>query len=248
MKDDYDWILLDDATSNVLNTPWGMVALARGCGPEAVKARGNLAELYRGQIALTILGIVRDRDRADELTQSFMVPFLEGRIFTLADQKRGSFRTFLKVWVKNHVRTEQKKERRRRGRSLDGIEVASEGESPDQVLDRRMTQVEVTEALRRTRAKFAKDSDPMRAFDAWELDRSADDCRTQAEMARDMGFGAREFHDNLSIARMTFKFHLCQIFSIEVSSVDQTQEELGRVRRDLRGPLRGRWKAERSYA
>ncbi|GEM_PF-5438120 len=201
-----------------------------------------------GEIILTILGMVRDRERANELTQSFMVPLLEGRIFTLADQQRGSFCTFLKAWVRNHVRTEQKKERRRRGLPLDGIDVPSEEESPERVLDRRMTQAEVTEALKRTRGKFGEGAEAMRVFDAWDFQRAPEDRRTQTELAREMGLPLRRFQDQLSVARQAFRFHLLQILSIEVSSVDHLQEELGRVREALRGPLRGRWRRERSNA
>lgn len=236
MKSDWDWIHLDDTPQPVINTPWGMVALARGCGPEAVRARGSLLELYKGSIYFYTLGMVRNRERAAELSQDFTVPFLEGRLFSLADQARGSFGTYLKVWVKNHVRTSQKRERVRRAERLDGVEIASEGESPEEDLDRRMTLAEVSEALRRARAKSFHGAEAMRVFDAWHLQRPPEDRRTQAELAREMGISPRRFQVQLSLAREAVRYHLLQILSIGTSSVDQLQEELGRVRQTLRGP------------
>jgi RNA polymerase sigma factor (sigma-70 family) len=81
--------------------------------PLSEKAAGPASDLvlrYYGAVYRYVLGIVRDEESAMDLTQEFASRFLRGD-FSKADPKRGRFRDFLKVSLRNLVMDHYRKQK-----------------------------------------------------------------------------------------------------------------------------------------
>src|SRR5262249_28043319 len=65
-------------------------------GPQAQEALRGLLLRYYGAVYRYLLGMLKDAERAQELTQEFAVRFLQGG-FRNADPGKGRFRDFLKT-------------------------------------------------------------------------------------------------------------------------------------------------------
>jgi RNA polymerase sigma-70 factor (ECF subfamily) len=86
-----------------ISTQWTKLFQAhRGGGQAASAALQELLLRYHGAVYRYLLGMLRDQDAADELTQRFAVRFLQGD-FRNADPERGRFRDFLKMSLRHLV-------------------------------------------------------------------------------------------------------------------------------------------------
>jgi hypothetical protein len=102
-----------------INTRWSLLRLAHVPGVTlAGPARESLVLRYAAAIRGYIGAMVNDPSDADELAQDIVVKLLSGD-FAGADPKRGRFRDFLKVAVRNQVRTFIGKKQRRAGADMD---------------------------------------------------------------------------------------------------------------------------------
>ncbi len=112
-------------------TYWSIVHRAHGPDLEAVMAaRRRLLQRYGGAVQRYLLGVLRDPDAADELTQEFAVRFLDGK-YRGANPERGRFRNFLKGVLAHLVADHY---RRRQGRfrplPLDGDDAPAPPNDP----------------------------------------------------------------------------------------------------------------------
>jgi RNA polymerase sigma-70 factor (ECF subfamily) len=86
-----------------IETLWSVVFQAhQGEEDEARAAQARLMFRYLRAVRRYLLGVVRDPDTADDLTQDFSLRFLRGD-FRRADPDRGRFRDFVKTAVLNLV-------------------------------------------------------------------------------------------------------------------------------------------------
>jgi RNA polymerase sigma-70 factor (ECF subfamily) len=91
---------LDQRLSRI-HTQWSILLQAEGAPADAVSAsQRQLLLRYYGAVYRYLLGMVREPDAAEELTQEFAVRFLRGD-FRQADPGRGRFRDFLKTAVRH---------------------------------------------------------------------------------------------------------------------------------------------------
>src|SRR5262245_13295009 len=80
-----------------ISTMWTILQQAHDRSEElATAAQAKLVQRYFGAVYHYLLGAVRDTDVAAELTQEFVLRFLQGR-FRHADPGRGRFRDYLKT-------------------------------------------------------------------------------------------------------------------------------------------------------
>ncbi|HLU48248.1 MAG TPA: RNA polymerase sigma factor [Planctomycetota bacterium] len=117
---------------DAISTRWSVLHQAHHePAPIAGRARAALAERYGPAIFAYVRAIVRDEHDAEDLAQEIIVRILCGK-FSGADPGRGRFRDFLKVAVRNLVRTHWGRKARRSGKDLDvdTIEPPS-GNEPD---------------------------------------------------------------------------------------------------------------------
>ncbi len=84
-------------------THWTAVLAARGDGPEARLALGQLCEAYWTPVYRFLRREGRDDETARELTQEFFARVLAGRGFHQADPRQGRFRSFLLGAVKHFL-------------------------------------------------------------------------------------------------------------------------------------------------
>jgi len=84
--------------------PTSWTLLAEAVGEDGTKARTELAHRYFRPVRAYVGAIVRDTERADELTQAFFERImLSGRLIQTADRTKGSFRALLKQALRNFV-------------------------------------------------------------------------------------------------------------------------------------------------
>src|SRR5262245_9673578 len=96
-----------------ITTHWTLLAGAHSGGEEAAAtARRELLRRYGGAAYRYLLGALRDRDAAEELSQEFALRFIRGD-FRRADPARGHFRHFVKAALCNLIIDYRKRQRRR---------------------------------------------------------------------------------------------------------------------------------------
>jgi RNA polymerase sigma-70 factor (ECF subfamily) len=83
-----------------IKTHWTVLFQAHQSGDARTAARQQLLLRYYGAVYRYLLGTVRDRAVAEELTQDFAVRFLRGD-FHRADPERGRFRDFVKTALRH---------------------------------------------------------------------------------------------------------------------------------------------------
>jgi RNA polymerase sigma-70 factor (ECF subfamily) len=112
-------------------TLWSVVEQAHGPEAEAVTAaRQRLLQRYGGAVKRYLLGVVRDPEAADELTQEFALRFLDGK-YKGADRERGRFRNFVKGVLAHLVADHYRRlQARHRPLPLDGADVQAPGLDP----------------------------------------------------------------------------------------------------------------------
>jgi RNA polymerase sigma factor (sigma-70 family) len=97
------------------STSWDLLSDAARRDGQSTAALNEFAERYYPAVRAFVAAIVREPTRADDLTQRFFeTVVLSGRLLAHADQRRGSFRPYLKQAIRNFLIDEY----RRRMRSL----------------------------------------------------------------------------------------------------------------------------------
>src|SRR5262245_36561005 len=90
-----------DARLSAIETRWTILFNAhQSPGDARLTAKKQFLLRYYGAVYRYLLGIVRDPEVADELTQDFVVRFLRGD-FHSANPERGRFRDFLKTSLRH---------------------------------------------------------------------------------------------------------------------------------------------------
>ncbi len=104
----------DDFAPNLdmVETRWSLIRRAHLGPAGSIEARNHLVLKYAGAIRSYIKALTRNDADADELSQDVIVRLIQGD-FAGADPDRGRFRDFLKVSVKNMVRSSWSKQNRR---------------------------------------------------------------------------------------------------------------------------------------
>lgn len=109
----------DDKRLDQVVTQWSLLRMAHGPAPaDSTQARKTLLLRYSGAIRSYVGALIKDDADADEVAQDCLVRMLKGD-FASADPTKGRFRDFLKVAVKNMVRTYWDKKNRRTGVAYD---------------------------------------------------------------------------------------------------------------------------------
>lgn len=110
------------------STSWTLLDQARGHDDGAREALAQLAERYYRPVYAYLCAIVRDVERAGELTHGFFEKkFLGGHLLALAQQGKGRFRHYLKQALRNYVRDIW----RQKSRQPPELEVRPDEESQD---------------------------------------------------------------------------------------------------------------------
>ena len=100
---------------NQIATLWSVVRLAHvDAGDAGRAAREALLMRYGGAIRRYLLGVLRDQDAADEVSQEFAYRFLHGDLRG-ADRERGRFRDFVKGVLFHLVADYHNKKKKRPG-------------------------------------------------------------------------------------------------------------------------------------
>jgi DNA-directed RNA polymerase specialized sigma24 family protein len=86
------------------DTSWTLLGAACGEGDGAARARTEFVERYFRPVYAYLGAIVRDPEKAEDLTQGFFeVAILSGRLLARADPAKGGFRPYLKQALRNYV-------------------------------------------------------------------------------------------------------------------------------------------------
>lgn len=110
------------------STSWTLLEQARGHDDGARDALAQLTERYYRPVYAYLCAIVRDVERAEELTHGFFEKkFLSGRLLELAQHDKGRFRHYLKQALRNYVRDIW----RQKSRQPSELEVRPDKESQD---------------------------------------------------------------------------------------------------------------------
>jgi RNA polymerase sigma-70 factor (ECF subfamily) len=115
-----------------IETQWSLLRLAHQPVTAAGAARNALVLRYYGAIRAYIGAQVRSPQDAEELTHDMVVRLLGGK-FANADRQRGRFRDFLKVAVRNRVKSYWGKQAQGKSADLDVnlLPEDEEGKAPD---------------------------------------------------------------------------------------------------------------------
>ena len=146
-------------------THWSVVLAARDpAAPEAHAALTRLCQTYWYPLYCWVRRRGRSPEDAQDLTQAFFAKLIERQQFSLADQERGRFRTFLLRSLENFLRNEYEKastQKRGGGRELVSWDAQSAEErylsepstdlSPDQLFERRWAATLVSQTFNRLR-------------------------------------------------------------------------------------------------
>ena len=112
-------------------TQWSLLRLAHEpASLESKEARQRVLLKYNRAIRSYVGALLQNDDDADEVAQDVLVRLLKGD-FANANPGKGRFRDFLKVAVKNMVRTYWSKKQRRAGVNLDVEKMEEPATGPD---------------------------------------------------------------------------------------------------------------------
>ncbi|MEM9366443.1 MAG: sigma-70 family RNA polymerase sigma factor [Planctomycetota bacterium] len=150
-------------------TQWSLVARAGSRStPAGRQAFGDLCQSYWVPLYAYLRIQGNDPDTAQDLVQSFFLRVIEKEVISQADAKRGRFRTFLLIALRNHVRNERARETTlKRGGvvpkislSWDVAEDRFRGQnakdfSPEQLYEQQWVRDLLAKALRRVRDEYA---------------------------------------------------------------------------------------------
>jgi RNA polymerase sigma factor (sigma-70 family) len=133
-----------------ISTLWTVVCQAKG-GPakEMKAAQDELMRRYRGAVYRYLLGALRDREAADDLTQEFALRFLRGDCGR-ANPERGRFRDYVKG-ILFHLITDYHRRKYAQPQAFlaDGQEPAIAASAPDEAFGRDFQENWRTELLAR---------------------------------------------------------------------------------------------------
>ncbi len=118
---------MSDERLDGIETRWSLVRQAHitGNAATAAQARGILVMRYASSIRRYIGGILKEPDTADDLAQEAIVRLLQGD-FAGADPNRGRFRDLLKTAIRNMIRNQWDKQKRRKTASADVDQMADD--------------------------------------------------------------------------------------------------------------------------
>jgi RNA polymerase sigma-70 factor (ECF subfamily) len=150
-------------------THWSVVLAARATSaPAAQAALARLCQTYWYPLYCCIRRHGRSPEDAKDLTQAFFAKLIEKNQFSLADQERGRFRTFLLRSLENFLRNEHEKaSTQKRGGQCDIISWDAQSAeerysaepatdlSPEQLFERRWASTLIAETLGRLRRDLA---------------------------------------------------------------------------------------------
>lgn len=165
--------------SNFQNTLWSRVnAAGKSDTFHSAQALEELCRLYWQPIYSFLRRQGNDRESARDLTQSFFVYVIRGKLLQKADPGRGRFRSFLLGILKNFTSHEAEKARAvRRGGAVEIVSIDEETAegmyrhepaselSPEKLFDRRWAMTLLEEATRRLRTDYERAGMP-EVFDA----------------------------------------------------------------------------------
>lgn len=120
-------------------TQWSLIVRAQGDGPQARAALGQLLQRYERTIISIIRCLSHPPDQTpEEIKQEFLTRIIERQDIAALDRGKGTFRSWLRCAVKNHLRNtwdawNAERNPARRTDYPDAFEVTSE-ESPEQLL------------------------------------------------------------------------------------------------------------------
>ena len=152
-----------------LPTRWTLVAVANSS--DDASARAALEELC-GAYWMPLYAWVRrrghSREDAKDLTQAFFARLLEKDYLQAADREKGKFRTFLLTAMQRFLANEWRdRQRLKRGGGADHVAFdtsvaetlyagSGDGESPEQMFDRRWAMTLLENTLERVRGEFTE--------------------------------------------------------------------------------------------
>lgn len=122
-----------DQRLDQIETQWSLLRLAhQPISVSNASARQRVLLKYNRAIRAYTGALLQDDNDADEVAQDVLVKLLQGN-FSGADPNKGRFRDFLKVAVKNTVRSFWSQKQRRSAQSLENIQVAegAQGGTPE---------------------------------------------------------------------------------------------------------------------
>lgn len=165
-----------------ISTMWTVLLQAGGGTQEtATPAQAMLVQRYYGAVHQYLLGALRDEGEAAELTQEFVLRFLQGR-FRHADPGRGRFRDYLKTAL-IHMINDYRKEQRGSPRSYSGEPIAEPNHSDPSSDDDSFRRAWREELLDRTWNRLATDQPTYYAVLKYRVENPG---TTSAEMAESL--------------------------------------------------------------
>jgi DNA-directed RNA polymerase specialized sigma24 family protein len=160
-------------SSRFPTTLWTMVVAAGD--PQRTESRSALVSLCENYW-YPLYAFLRRRgypaDRAQDLTQDFLIRVLEGRYLDRADREKGRFRSFLLTSLKFFVADEEDRDRARKrgGGMLVSLEVGSgeeryqrepvHDETPERIFERRWALSVLERVIQRLRDEFTRHGSP----------------------------------------------------------------------------------------
>lgn len=125
----------NDQRLDQIETQWSLLRLAhQPISVANTQARQRVLLKYNRAIRAYTGALLQDENDADEVAQDVLIKLLQGN-FSGADPSKGRFRDFLKVAVKNTVRSFWSQKQRRSALSLDQNQFAEPISGEESVLD-----------------------------------------------------------------------------------------------------------------
>jgi RNA polymerase sigma factor (sigma-70 family) len=142
-------------------TRWSLILHAAGSGNGARAALETLCRTYRPAVLAYVRAHRRQRDDAEDLTQSFFAHLLEQRLAERADPERGRFRAFLLTSLKHFLASQYARaSTQRRGGGTDALPLEefdpADDDGPEQAFEREWAQAVLGEALARLHAEACR--------------------------------------------------------------------------------------------
>ncbi len=125
----------EDPSLGGVSTILGLVLTASRPDEKGMEARRQLVERYHRPVARTLRKRGTPRDRTEDLTQEFMLRFIQGAYLAGYDASQGKFRFWLKACLRLFVAQQEEHESYRRGEPLQQVAESAIAEPIDDRFD-----------------------------------------------------------------------------------------------------------------
>lgn len=224
--------------SRFSTTRWSLIAASRGQGKPAGEALAQLLHDYRDAILSYVRYHSHDPQAAEDLTQGFLLHFLEHGLHRRAEPAAGGFRPLLLTALRNYllnIAAAERAQKRGGGEAPLALDeyspAASDADSPERAFDRVWALALLRLALQRLRAEAEADGRGALFAQLRPFLVEAPDADDYAMVAKRLGLR----RNTLAVAVKRMRARLRERVREALAETVASQEELERELRELRG-------------